>query len=120
MAKVDPGCLGLTRKPYEFATKASSKVRHKSPLLMTLGEKPLENIIRKGENAGNQYFLFPQCFLPFPKQISIFLVAFILWAASTLNLDRSRILSFGKLTSTCSIFYCYQICRIAQFYSPAI
>ena len=27
----------------------------------------------KGENAGNQHFLFfPQCFLPFPKQISSF------------------------------------------------
>ena len=26
-----------------------------------------------GENAGNQHFLlFPQCFLPFPNQISIF------------------------------------------------
>ena len=25
------------------------------------------------ENAGNQYFLFfPQCFSPFPKQISVF------------------------------------------------
>ena len=27
----------------------------------------------KGENAGNQHFLLsPQCFLPFPKQISAF------------------------------------------------
>ena len=32
-----------------------------------------ENIVGKGKNAGNQHFLlFPQCFLPFPKQISIF------------------------------------------------
>ena len=32
-----------------------------------------ENIVGKGENAGNQDFLvFPQCFLPFPKQIKIF------------------------------------------------
>ena len=31
-----------------------------------------ENIVGKGENAGNQHFLlFPQCFLPFLKQISI-------------------------------------------------
>ena len=44
-----------------------------SRLLMTLGKKPFENIVGKGENAGNQHFpLFPQCFLPFPKQISIF------------------------------------------------
>ena len=40
---------------------------------MTLGMKTSENIAGKGENAGNQHFLlFPQCFLPFPKQISIF------------------------------------------------
>ena len=31
-----------------------------------------ENIVEKGENAGNQHFLlFQQCFLPFPKQILI-------------------------------------------------
>ena len=35
--------------------------------------KPSENIVGKGENAGNQHFLlFPQCFLPFLNQISIF------------------------------------------------
>ena len=33
----------------------------------------IENIVGKGENAGNQYFLlFPQCFLLFPTQISSF------------------------------------------------
>ena len=33
----------------------------------------LENIVGKRENAGNQHFLlFPQCFLPFPKKISVF------------------------------------------------
>ena len=31
---------------------------------MTLWKKPFENIVGKGENAGNQHFLlFPQCFL---------------------------------------------------------
>ena len=36
-------------------------------------KKPFENIVGKGENTGNQHFLlFPQCLLPFPKQISIF------------------------------------------------
>ena len=36
-------------------------------------KKPFENIVRKGENAGNKHFLlFSQCFLPSPKQISIF------------------------------------------------
>ena len=34
-------------------------------------KKPLENSVRKEENAGNQHFLlFPQCFLLFTKQIS--------------------------------------------------
>ena len=44
-----------------------------SLLLMTQIEGPFENILGKGENAGNQHFLlFPQCFLPFTKQISNF------------------------------------------------
>ena len=42
-------------------------------LLTALGKKPFENIVGKGENAGNQHFiLFPQYFLPFPNQISNF------------------------------------------------
>ena len=45
----------------------------KSRLLRTLKRKPSENIVGKGENAGNQHFLlFPQCFLPFPKLFSNF------------------------------------------------
>ena len=41
-----------------------------SRLLTTLRKKPFKNIVGKGENAGNQHFhLFPQCFLPFPKQM---------------------------------------------------
>ena len=40
-----------------------------SRLLTTLRKKPFETIVGRGENAGNQHFLlFPQCFLPFPKQ----------------------------------------------------
>ena len=40
---------------------------------MTLKKKPLENIVRKGKNAGNQHFLlFAQCFLSIPKTISVF------------------------------------------------
>ena len=47
-------------------------------LLITLKKKPFENIVGTEENAGNQHFLhFPQCFLPFPKQISIFPSNFI-------------------------------------------
>ena len=33
----------------------------------------LENIVGKGENAGYQHFvIFPQCFLPLQRHISIF------------------------------------------------
>ena len=43
-----------------------------SQLLMTLRSKPFENIVGEGEIAVNQHFLlFPQCFLPFPKQFSV-------------------------------------------------
>ena len=35
-------------------------------------KKPFENIVRKGENAGNQHFLlFPPRFLPIPKRICV-------------------------------------------------
>ena len=35
-------------------------------------KEAFENIVGKGENAGNQHFLlFPQCILPFPNQILI-------------------------------------------------
>ena len=45
---------------------------NKSRLLMTLDKKPFENIVRKGENAAKQHFLlFPQCFLPILKRISV-------------------------------------------------
>ena len=41
-----------------------------SRLLTTLQKRPIENILGKGENAGNQHFLlFQQCFLPAPEQI---------------------------------------------------
>ena len=44
-----------------------------NPNLMTLRKKTSENIVGKGENAGNQHFLlFSQCFIPFQNQISIF------------------------------------------------
>ena len=44
-----------------------------SQLLTTLKKNPFENIVGKGENAGNQHFLlFPQCLLPIPRRISDF------------------------------------------------
>ena len=37
--------------------------------IQTLKKEPFENIVGKGENAGTQHFLlFPQYFLPNPKQ----------------------------------------------------
>ena len=43
----------------------------KSQLLTPLKKKAFENIVRKGENAGNHFLLFPQCFLLFPTKILI-------------------------------------------------
>ena len=44
-----------------------------SRLLTTFYKETFENIVEKGENAGNQHFLlFQQCFLPVQKRISIF------------------------------------------------
>ena len=63
---------------------------HNYDFFTTLNERPFENIVRKGENAGNQHFLlFPQCFLPFLNQGIIF-------HSNAFNLEQSMILSFGK------------------------
>ena len=45
---------------------------HTNRLLATLRKKPFENNTTKGKNASCQHFqLFPQCFIPIPKTISI-------------------------------------------------
>ena len=45
---------------------------HTIPTLNDREKEAFENIVGKGENAGNQHFLlFPQFFIPFPNQISI-------------------------------------------------
>ena len=57
---------------------------------------PFENIVGKGENAGNQHFLlFPQCFLPCPTSDFNVRITLILLSANLFNLDWSKILSFG-------------------------
>ena len=61
-----------------------------------LRKKPFENIVRKEENADTQHLLFPQCFLPFPNQISFVHFTVILSTANALNLDKSKILLFSK------------------------
>ena len=68
-------------------------------LKTTPTEKLSENIVEKGENAGNQHFLlFPQCFLPFTKHF--FSITFILTFACAFNLDQSKIVSFSNERST--------------------
>ena len=49
-----------------------STLYHTIPTFNDPKEEAFRKYSRKGENAGNQHFLlFPQCFLPFPKQSSI-------------------------------------------------
>ena len=58
-----------------------------------LKQKLFENIVGKGENAGNQHFLlFPLCFLLLTKQIAIF----IFLSVKSFRLEWSRILPFDK------------------------
>ena len=58
---------------------------------------PFENIVGKGEIAGNrQFLLFSQCFLPFPEQVQVFHSHLFLSSANAFNLNQSKILSFGK------------------------
>ena len=69
--------------------------------LTNLKKKDFENIMGKGENAGNQHFLLdPQCFLPFPNQISIFGLHLFLLSANALNLNQSKVLTFGEELSS--------------------
>ena len=51
---------------------------HTVPTFNNPQDKTFENIMEKGEYAGNQHlFLFPKCFLLYPKQILIFESCFI-------------------------------------------
>ena len=64
---------GHVWKWVKHETINSSLFTTQSRLLTTLNYRNFENTVGKGENAGNQHFLlFPQCFLPFSNQISIF------------------------------------------------
>ena len=56
-----------------YASRRSLTLYQPFLLFMTVKQRTFENSVGKGENAGNQHFLyFQQCFLPFPNQISIF------------------------------------------------
>ena len=67
----------------------------KPRILTTLKRKAFENIVGKGENAGNQYsLLFPQCFLPYEREKSLFQQHSSL--VNAFNLVQSKILLCGK------------------------
>ena len=64
---------------------------------MPVVKKAFENIVGKGENAGNQHFLlFPQCFLLFPTHIIFESRLICRLQINAFNLDTPKILSFGK------------------------
>ena len=66
-------------------------------LLTTLKWRAFENIVGKGKNADYlQFLLFPQCFLSFSNQISIFHSHLFCHHANAFNLNQSKFLSFGK------------------------
>ena len=76
---------------------------HTIPTFNTWEKKAFENSFGKGENAGNQQFLFFQHFFPFPAMFSIlpnpnfnFWIIIILSSASNLNMEKSKIKLFGK------------------------
>ena len=59
--------------------------------------KPFENIVGKGENAGNQHFLlFPHFFSTRPQTNFICSITFIFSSANAFDLDWCKILLFGK------------------------
>ena len=69
------------------------------PTILTFNDPEkvaLGNIVGKGENAGDQHSPLPTIFSTLPPKNFIFLVAFILLSANALNLNKSKILLFGK------------------------
>ena len=60
-------------------------------------EKAFENILRKGENAGNPAFSpFPTMFSTCSRINFNFSVTFILSSTNAFNLEQSKNLSYGK------------------------
>ena len=60
-------------------------------------KRPFQNIMGKGESAGNQHFLLsPTMFSTLPRTSLNFWVAFILSSANAFKLDKSKNFSFGK------------------------
>ena len=73
MTVSDPPVCFLAVSHQYFTDLVLNSLPHNPNILMTQRKKTLENIVGKGENAGNQHFLlFPQYFLSFPNQMLIF------------------------------------------------
>ena len=84
--------ISLCSTGYQHELKIFIK---QSRLLRTLKKKAFENV-GKEENAGNQLFLlFPQCFLPYLREI-IIPATFILSSTNAFNLYQSKFFLFGK------------------------
>ena len=94
-------CLWCT-KPRKSTHRASSEPRfnslpHNLDFWLPNQRSLLETLWEKGENAGYQHFLlFPQCLFTLHKTNFKISFRFILSSAHVLNLDQSKILSFGK------------------------
>ena len=65
-------CTGCHIAEWSSVTKefnAFNPLPHSPDFQRPPRKKPFENIVGKGENAGNQHFLlFPQCFLSYQRQ----------------------------------------------------
>ena len=59
---------------------------------MIMYKKPFENIVGKGENAGNQHFLFPTMLSTLPNTNFYFSFTIILCSANAFNMEQSKIL----------------------------
>ena len=60
-----------------------------------------ENFERKGQNAGNQYFLlFPHSFPHIEDQTNFVILDSFKMSANAFNLDRMKVLWFGKKLKT--------------------
>ena len=72
-------------------SRDSVVVPYNLQVLTALRRKSFENIVGKGENAGNQHFLlFPAVFSSIPKTNFIFFVVFVLSSANAFSLDKSK------------------------------
>ena len=54
--------------PWTFSNKVQLTLYHTIPTF----NYPFENIKGKGESDGNHFLLFPQCFLPYQRNIAQF------------------------------------------------